>query len=473
MDAAVPLESQQPSRSFADELRQLLRLGLPIALVQLGLTGLNFVDLTMLGHHGESSAPAMALGNGIAWIATMFCMGAMAAVDPLLAQAIGARDTAAIAPLLGRGLVLAVVLSVPASLLLLPADTWLRLAGQPEPLIPTAAAYARWQALALLPLLWFSLLRSLLSAHARLLPQVLTIVLGNAANALLDWVLIFGKCGLPEMGVHGAAIATVLCRWFMLAALVACGWRDLGPHLRRLRDAHVRTAALAKAPLVRLLRLGAPIGAQFVLEIGVFVATALVIGHLDATAGELGGNGPRVAGHQVALQLASLSFMVPLGLGLAASVRVGWAVGRGDAHAVARAVRAALTAAVAVMTGFMLLFLLAPSLLAHVITEHADQIATAVVLIPIAGVFQIGDGVQVVSIGCLRGLGDVRSPMWINIVGFWLIGLPLGCAFTFLGDAGPAGLWWGLVIGLFAVAAALLLVLRWRTRERSARLRID
>jgi MATE family multidrug resistance protein len=225
-------------------------------------------------------------------------------------------------------------------------------------------------------------------------------------------------------------------------------------------------------PLLRLLRLGAPIGGQFVLEMGVFGATALLIGRLDAAAGD-GSSGPRLAGHQIALQLASLSFMVPLGIGLAASVRVGWAVGRGDHAAVRRAIAAALTAAVVVMTGFMLLFLVAPAWLAGVVTVQPHHVAVAAVLIPIAGVFQIGDGVQVVSIGCLRGLGDMRSPLVANVIGFWLIGLPLGCWFTFGRDGGPAGLWWGLVIGLFAVAIALLAVLRARAAVSRERLAVD
>jgi MATE family multidrug resistance protein len=471
MDA--PASSQVPSRSLADELRQLLRLGLPIAVAQLGLTTLNFVDLAMLGHHDEASLPAMALGNTLAWIASMFCLGAMAAVDPLLAQAVGARDRAVIPRVLGRGALLAVALSLPAAGLLLPAATWLRWANQPEGLIAGAAAYARWQALGILPLLLFALLRSLLSAHARLAPQLLTIAIGNLANALLDWVLIFGNLGAPPLGADGAAIATVVCRWLMLATLLALGWRDFAPHLHALRDRSVRAAAFALAPLLRLLRLGAPIGAQFLLEIGVFAATALLIGSIDSARGDGGGVGERVGGHQIALQLASLSFMVPLGLGIAASVRVGWAVGRGDDAAVARAVRAALTAAVVVMSGFMLLFLLAPGWLAGLLTAQPAQLAVAVALIPIAGVFQIGDGVQVVSIGCLRGLGDVRSPAWTNVLGFWVVGLPLGCWLAFERGHGPAGLWWGLVLGLFVVAGALLLVLRWRLAERRGRLATD
>jgi MATE family multidrug resistance protein len=462
--------------AFFAEFRLLVRLGGPIAIVQFGMTMLNVVDVAMLGRHDEQSLPAMALGTALTWGTLVFCMGVITAIDPLLAQAVGARDAAAIPRLLGRGALLAMLLSLPAALLLWPAEFWLRLFGQPEALLGEAAAYARLQAFGLLPFLWYSVLRSLLSAHARLLPQVLTIVVGNLLNLLLDWVLIHGQFGLPAMGATGASIATVLCRWWMLLALLWFGRQDILPQLRLLWTPAVRAAVRAWLPLWRLLRLGTPIGLQFLLEMGVFATTALLIGRFDAAAAATGagaGQGPGLAGHQISLQLASLSFMVPLGLGMAASVRTGWAVGSGDQAALRRSVAAALGLATVVMTGFMMLFLFLPTQLAGLLTQHDPVLAMATTLIPIAGVFQIGDGVQVVAIGCLRGLGDVRSPVVANLFGFWLLGLPLGCWLCFGLDLGPAGLWWGLVGGLFAVALSLLYVLHRRLQERRERLRID
>ncbi|MBL8756648.1 MAG: MATE family efflux transporter [Planctomycetes bacterium] len=470
MQSTVATSTEPPAQSLFGELKALLRLGVPIALVQLGMAGLNFVDVAMLGHHDPASMPAMALGNNLAWGASMFCLGTITGMDPLLSQAVGANDHAAVPRLLGRGLLLVLLLALPASLLLLPAATWLAWTGQPPELIPAAARFARWQSLALLPLLLYGLLRIVLSAHARLWPQVVTIVLGNLANALLDWVLIYGKFGFPAMGVDGAAIATVLCRWLMLFGLLAFGWRDLGPHLRALGEPVVARAAFALAPLWRVLRLGAPSGLQFVLEMGVFAAVALCIGNLDAKVGTAGHG---LAGHQVAMQLATLSFMLPLGLGIAASVRVGWAVGAGDQDAVRRAVRAALLASGTVMAGFMLLFLLLPGPLAGLLTSQPEHLAMAAVLIPIAGVFQIGDGLQVAAIGSLRGLGDLRSPVVANVVGFWLLGLPLGLWLANTWALGAAGLWWGLVGGLFVVAGGLLFVLRRRLRVDHHRLRVD
>lgn len=462
-------------RAFFAEFRLLVRLGGPIAIVQFGMTMLNVVDVAMLGRHDEQSLPAMALGTALTWGTLVFCMGVITAIDPLLAQAVGARDAPAIPRLLGRGALLALALSVPAAMLLWPSGYWLRLFGQPEALVGEAAAYARLQAFGLLPFLWYSVLRSLLSAHARLLPQVLTIVVGNLLNLLLDWVLIHGQFGLPAMGATGASIATVLCRWWMLLALLWFGRRDILPQLQQLGTPAVKQAVLAWLPLWRLLRLGTPIGLQFLLEMGVFATTALLIGRFDAAAAAAHGvgQGPGLAGHQISLQLASLSFMVPLGLGMAASVRTGWAVGSGDQPALRRSVAAALGLATVVMTGFMMLFLCLPAWLAGLLTQHEAVLAMATTLIPIAGVFQIGDGLQVVAIGCLRGLGDVRSPVVANLVGFWILGLPLGCWLCFGLDLGPAGLWWGLVGGLFAVAMALLFVLHRRLQVRRERLRID
>jgi MATE family multidrug resistance protein len=470
---ASPSQSQQPSHSFADEVRQLLRLGLPIAFVQFGMTAMNFIDVAMLGRHNEVALPAMALGNLLSWAASVFCMGAVTAMDPLLSQAVGADDREAIPRLLGRGALLALVLTIPTGLMLMPAATWLSLFGQPEALIPEAANYARLQALGILPFLWYSVLRSVLSSHASLMPQVLTIVLGNLANAGLDWLLIFGNWGMPELGATGAAITTVSCRWLMLLGLCWFGWRDLGPHLMQLRNHAIRARAFALGPLWRLLKLGLPIGTQFALEMGAFALTGLLIGHYDAVASGLEVEGGNLAAHQIALQLATMSFMVPLGLGMAASVRVGWAVGRGDPKAIRRSVSVALVSGATIMSGFMLLFILLPSQLASLLVIHEGVQNVAAALIPIAGVFQIGDGLQVVAVGCLRGMGDMRSAVVANIVGFWVLGLPIGAWLAFGCDLGPAGFWWGLVIGLSAVAVGLLWVVFKRAAEKRGRLSVD
>jgi multidrug resistance protein, MATE family len=473
MDAPNLTAPLQQARSFGGEVRELLRLAGPIAFVQLGMTAMGFVDVAFLGHYGAESLSSMGLGNTLTWAAIVFCMGAIAAVDPLLSQAVGAKDRPAVTLALVRGLLLATALAIPAIAALLPAATWLLAAGQPESLVDDAALYARINTAGILPMLWFSVLRSLHSAHSDTKGQVIAILVGNACNVLLDWMLIYGRLGCPELGVAGAAWATVASRWVLLLSLAWMSRHELREHAHLLREPALRSAAFAFAPVARLLRLGLPIGGQYAMEMGVFAATALLIGDLDAQSGET--EGLRLCGHQIAIQLASLSFMVPLGVGIAGSVRVGWAIGRGEPLAARRTALAALCCGAIVMSAFMLLFLLAPEFLASVLASDPRAVAWGAALLPIAGVFQIGDGLQVTAIGLLRGAGDVRSPFWINLVGYWAIALPLGCwlAFPWGKGLGPQGLWWGLVAGLFAVAAALLLVVRVRFGEVRGRLSVE
>ncbi len=473
MDAPNPTATLQQARTFGGEVRELLRLAGPIAFVQMGMTAMGFVDVAFLGHYGAESLSSMGLGNTLTWAAIVFCMGAVAAVDPLLSQAVGAKDRPAVTLALVRGLLLATALAIPAIAALLPAATWLLAAGQPESLVDDAALYARINTAGILPMLWFSVLRSLHSAHSDTKGQVIAIVVGNACNVLLDWMLIYGRLGCPELGVAGAAWATVASRWVLLLSLAWMSRNELREHARLLREPALRSAAFAFAPVAKLLRLGLPIGGQYAMEMGVFAATALLIGDLDAQSGET--EGLRLCGHQIAIQLASLSFMVPLGVGIAGSVRVGWAIGRGEPQAARRTALAALCCGALVMSAFMLLFLLAPEFLAGVLASDPRAVAWGAALLPIAGVFQIGDGLQVTAIGLLRGAGDVRSPFWINLVGYWAIALPLGCwlAFPWGKGLGPQGLWWGLVAGLFAVAAALLVVVRMRFAEVRGRISVD
>ncbi|MGE5231730.1 MAG: MATE family efflux transporter, partial [Deltaproteobacteria bacterium] len=226
----------------------------------------------------------------------------------------------------------------------------------------------------------------------------------------------------------------------------------------------VRPEALQWRPLRRMLVLGVPIGLQYALEWGVFGTVLLLMGRIGTVA---------VAAHQIAINVASLTFMVPLGVSAAATVLVGHAVGRGDAAGAARSARAALASGVAFMATMALVFLLVPGAIARLYSEDVAVIALAATLLPIAGAFQIFDGIQVVSIGILRGLADTRAPFVIAVLGFWLLGFPVSLWLGFRTALGPAGLWWGLVVGLAAVAMLLLLRTRTRFRRRISRVVID
>jgi MATE family multidrug resistance protein len=441
------------------ESRALVKLAVPIVAVQVGMMLMGVVDTIMVGRVSASALAAVALGHLYFFTFGSFGMGTLHALDPLVSQAIGARDRSAVTRAVQRGFVLAVALAVPASIALWLAEPVMIFLRQPESVVPIAAAYDRASIPGLLPLLLFSVTRQALQSMKRMAPIVWTIVLANIANAFLNWVLVYGKLGVPALGAVGTAWASSISRWIMAILLLAFAWRSLRPHLRSLRP-----DTLLLRPMLRMLKVGAPIGAQYMIEGGIFSLVALLMGMMGAV---------QVASHHVSLSIAALAFMVPLGIGSAAAVLVGHAVGRGDAVDARAASGAALFLGAAFMTTTAAVMLTAPGLLARAYTSDVAVLALAASLIPIAGVFQVFDGLQVVAVGILRGVGDTRMPLIINVLGFWMIGLPTSLILAFRLDYGPRGLWWGLVVGLATVAAALMLRVRWRLSREMRRLMIE
>ena len=434
--------------SFRAELRAMVRLALPIVVVQLGQMLMGVVDTVMVGRVSADAIAAVALGNLYFFGAAIFGMGALMALDPVVAQAVGAGDAVAVARGVQRGLILSLALSLVATALLLPARPVLALLHQPPHVADVAATYARIEIAGIVPFYVFAALRQSLQAFKRIAPIVGAMVVGNVVNAGLNYLWIYGKLGFPAAGAVGSAWATSVSRWVMLVLLVWVAWRELRPQLLP-----PRRDALAWQPLRRMIALGAPIGIQYELEYGVFAVVGIMMGWMGTA---------QLAGHQVALNLASLAFMVPLGVSAAASVLVGHAVGRGDIAEARRAAAAGLVCGVGFMAASALVMLTFPRFLAGIYTTDVGVAALAASLIPIAGVFQVFDGLQVVSVGILRGVGDTRAPMVVNLLGFWLVGLPVSAALGFAAGAGPRGLWWGLTVGLALVGVVLI----WRVRRR-------
>ena len=427
-----------PSRA---ESRATSRTSAPIVVVQVGLMLMGVVDAAIVGRYSAEGLAAVALGNMYFNSVVTLGQGTLMALDPLVAQAVGAKDTEAIERSVQRGLVLCVAASLPLSLLLLPGEPVLGLLRQPPEIVPTAAQYVRISIGGVLPYLAFIALRQTVQAFALVRPIVVAVVIANVANAILDWMMVFGKFGFAPMGVAGSAWATMICRWLM-AILLLWGCRQaLVPFLRRWSRAD-----LAMAPLWRMVRIGFPIGLQLWIEFTAFSVALLLVGLLGTLP---------LAGHQIALMLAALTYMVPLGVSAAAAVLVGHAVGRGDAEAARREAGAALACGVGFMSVTAVVLVTMAPMLARVFTADPQIIAVASVLIPIAGVFQVFDGIQGVSAGILRGAGDTRVPMWANLAGYAFIGLPLGAWLCFSRSLGAVGIWWGLVAGLVAVAALL------------------
>jgi len=423
------------------------------------MMAMGVVDTVMVGHYSARDLAAVALGNLYFFTCAVFPMGLLMALDPVVSQAVGAGDHPAVGKALQRGVALALALGVPAALALIPGRVLLVLLHQPPEVVPVAAGYALAAIPGVFPFLAFIVFRQTLQAMGRVAPIVVTILLSNLANLFLNWVLIFGQWGFPELGAVGSGWASSVSRWLMFLGLVGFSWPLLKGHLMPLRR-----DAFQLRPLARMARLGSPIGIQFALEYGAFGTTGLLMGWLGTVA---------MAGHQVALNLASVTFMVPLGISQATAVRVGQGVGRGDPPGARRAAGAGLILGVGFMSLTAVLFMAFPGFVALAYSSDPPVLALATALIPLAGVFQVFDGIQVVASGVLRGVGDTRSPMVLNLLGFWCIGMPVGVWLGFGSSMGPRGLWWGLVMGLSTVAVLLLLRVKTRFGRTLARVVID
>ena len=441
-------------RPTAADFAGLFRLATPVVLAQVGLMAMNVVDTMIVGRVSADTLAGVAIGSVYLFAVATFGMGILMALDPIVSQAVGAHDEPAVARGLQRGLAIASGLGILGGLVLMPVRTVLLALGQRPELVAVAAPYVQVQAPSLLAFFITLAFRQTLQALGHMRPIVTNIVVANLVNAVLCWALVYGELGAPRLEAVGAGIATTIARWLMALLLPALAWRHLAPRLVWRSD------TLRRGPIMRMVRIGLPIGFQYELETGVFATVALIMGRL----------GPVPASaHQIAINIASLTFMVPLGVSSAASVLVGRAVGAGDAGAARRAGIAALAAGAAFMAMSAVVLGVAPRLLARAYTPDAGILALAATLIPIAGVFQVFDGTQVVSIGVLRGVGDTRTPLIVNLLGYWVFALPVSLWLAFGLGWGPQGLWWGLVAGLMVVALVLVLRVRhrlWRPVER-------
>ena len=457
MPAAPPTDAR--ALTWRDELRATLRLAVPVSAVEIGLMLMGSVDTMFVGRVSGTALAAVAMGHAYLWVVAILGIGILMALDPLVSQAQGAGDEVALARGIQRAFVLVLPLTVLGSVLLMFGEGFLAFLRQPPEVIPLAARFARASIPGLLPLYAFIVLRLALQARHRLAPVVTAIVVANVVNVALNYVLVFGKLGAPNLGPVGSAWANSVSRWVMFLVLLATVWPEMRPYLRP-----VRADAFAPRPLLRMLGIGIPIAIQYELEVNAFAVVAVMMGWIGAT---------QMAAHQVSINLAALTFMVPLGVSAAAAVNVGRAVGRGDAAATRRAAGAGLAIGVGFMALSGLTMLAVPGLLARVYTAEPEVLAVAAALIPLAGLFQVFDGTQVVAVGILRGTGDTRTPMVINVLGFWLLGVPVSYYLGVRAGYGPVGLWTGFVVGLAAVAVFLLLRVRMRLARRVDRMTVD
>jgi MATE family multidrug resistance protein len=440
------------------EFRPMFRLALPVVLAEMGWMTMGMVDTLMVGRISPEAIGAAGLGSSIFMGVCIFAMGLLLGLDTLVSHAFGADNIDECHRWLVHGVALAVAISIPITAALLWIATGLDAWGMDPGVLVLTRPYLEIVALSALPLLLYAAFRRYLQGMGVVRPVMAALMIANVVNVIVNWILIYGNLGAPALGVAGAAWATVLSRVVMAGVL-------FGTILYREREVPSSVFASLKLETAwfrRLLALGTPAASQLTLEVGAFAAATALAGRLAPAS---------LAAHQIAINYAALSFMVPLGISSAGAVRVGHAVGRRDAQAAARAGWTALLFAVLFMSGAAALFLAVPRLLLQAFTSDAGVLEVGVTLLFVAAVFQLFDGVQGVATGALRGLGDTRTPMLWNLAGHWFIGLPLGYSLCFGLGIGVIGLWWGLSIGLIICGVALLLVWRHRIHQLDGVLR--
>lgn len=445
-----PLIAGTGRAAWMGELRELLRLALPLAATQLAQMAILATDTLMLGHLSKEALASAALGNTVFFFTWLLGCGPAHAVSPVIAHALGENRPQEVRPATRMGLWAALIMTPPLLAVLLTTGPIMRALGEAPLLADGAGIFTSTLCWGLPFAIGFQVLRNYATALSRPVAPMIVMLAAIVFNALGDWCLIFGHLGVPALGLWGSGLASALSNVFAFAAMLAV------IHVSPALSAHriLKDFRLPHWPhLKEMFRLGVPIGLTTIFEAMLFNAATVLMGLFGAT---------MLAAHQIAITIPSLTFMVPLGVGLAATVRVGLAAGAGDMHAARRAGFTAMGVAMAFMTVTSALLLLFPRAIASAWfssdASNGEAIALTVVFLHVAAAFQIVDGLQVSAAMALRGLKDARAPMWIAGASYWLAGFPMCLALGFGLKMEGLGIWIGLAFGL--AVAALLLV--WR-----------
>ena len=446
---------------FAVELTETLRLAVPIALTQLGQIAMMTIDLALIGRLGDEAVAAAALANTVFFVSFTVGMGLVSAVAPLVAQAFGARNPRQVRRSLRVGLWAALLISLPIMVFPLYGEQILLTLGQAPATAHLAQRYLFGLAWGIAPSLWFLAIRGFMGAVNRPEPGLWITLVAIPANALLVYLLIHGGMGLPRLELFGAGLATAIVYFGMF--LAALGFAYGRRPFRKYRVLG-RIWRIDWVLMWRLIVIGAPISISFLMEYGLFAAAALLMGLIGTTA---------LAAHQIALQITAILFMVPFGIGMAATVRVGHAVGRSDAAAVRRAGFVAVLLGIVFVSIMTLVVIVGRFSIARFFFGEAAESAGLVIeltatLLMVGATFFVADGIQTVAAGALRGMNDTRIPLLFAAISYWLIGFPAAYGLAFGAKFGAVGVWIGLSCG--TAVYAVLLLLRFQSLARRLQL---
>ena len=435
------------------EFLALIKLATPLVIAQLAQNTLSFVDTLMVGRLGNDSLAGIALGGTVFHFVLIVLSGVIFGVNPIASQAIGANDRRKAVEALRQGLWISVFLCLPALLLYWNSHPILLALGQEPETALASSEYLKAISWGLLPALGMMALRGFLEGNSNALPIMIIAILGIGANVALNYVLMFGKFGFPALGLVGTGYASSIvftCGFLLLAGYVLLKYSE-DRILTRIWQPNF-------AMIRELFFVGGPIGLTLGFEMGMFSAAAIAMGTFGAT---------ELAAHQIALQTASTSFMIPLGIAIATSVRVGLAAGAESNEQARVAGYTGIMTCCFTMSFFALLFWFFPNSIISIYRdpfdpENFEVVKLATSFLAIAAMFQIVDGLQVAASNCLRGLKDTTAAMILTLISYWIIGVPVGALLGFVFDLRGQGLWLGMTVGL--AAAAILLTLRFRTK---------
>lgn len=421
---------------YKKDFRLNLKLALPLMASQLGQVVVNFVDNIMVAKLGPAALAGVSFANALYAICLVFGMGISFALPPLISEAQGAVDDRRISSYFKHSLIVNLAFGVFSMILLIAFIPFMKYLGQDPEIIPHAADYMYYSALGMIPFMIFQTLRCYSDGLSETLPSMIIIILGNLLNVILNYLLIFGHWGLPEMGAAGAALSSLISRVFMVFGILIIfrHWKNLWIYLSEVRFNMYKSSYFKK-----ILSLGIPSSFQMTFELTAFSAAAIIMGFIGKI---------EQASHQIAINLASITFMIATGLAMASTIRVGNQLGKGNISKVKDAGYSAMIQITIFMIVAAIGFVLARHLLPTIYMDNAEVISIAAYLLLAAAIFQIPDGIQVVTLSALRGLQDVKVPTFITFLSYWLLGIPCSYILAITLEWGPIGVWIGLILGL-------------------------
>lgn len=434
---------------------RLLKLAVPLVLTQAGQMSVQLIDNAMIGHYGTAEFAAASFANSIYIVVMLFGAGIFMGITPLIGRVRGARDDSRTAILLKSGLVLSIFL-IPVLTLVSWSIAWIIPAmGQSDEVVRLAVPYYKTLVVALVPFLLFTLLKQVGEGFGNTFVAMAATIVSNLLNVFLNYTLIFGRFGLPELGLMGAGYATIISRAAMPLMLYA-GFMAVKPI--RYYFTLLSTVRSTRREILGIAGIGLPIAVQLVLEISAFSVSAIMMGWMGSIP---------LASHEIALGLAAFTYMAANGVAMATTIRVSFQLGSRDFESMARVSYSAVHLVLAYMGVCGLCLFIFRYRLPLIFTNDPVVIAQAASLLAVAALFQVFDGLQVVCLGILRGFADVKIPMFIAGFSYVLVGLSVSyiCAFTL--KLGPEGIWYGFVVGLIFAGSLLAARIRNKVRRMS------